>query len=732
MPPKKKEDDQNLPQKEKALFKQLVKQYENRQLKAALKTANTILKKFPDHGETISMKGLTLGGMDGRKEEAYELVKLGLEKNAKSHVCWHVSGLLHRQDKNYKQAIKCYQNALNIDTENQQIMRDLALLQKTRHRLLELKPSQKQHWIGFAVAQHLNKDYETALKIIDSMEDSMEPPETKWEASEIVLYRSMILFESGNYAAILKLLEDKRDTVLDKLAWWETKAKCFVALNQMEEAQQAYLNLFKENPENRNFLLGYVQTAGFAINSWTEKIPVAHRDGIVKLLTELTTQVPKSHAVERVLLDVSYGDVFVDRLSAFVKLYLRRTIPSLFSALKSLYFDSEKVALMTKLFVSWEASLKNNKFPDEDVVESPSTYLWMLMLKSAHLYRQEQYQGALEAIEQAIEHTPTVEMIYILKGRILKHLGKREEAWAAVDKARLLDTADRYLNNRAAKYHLRNNKVKEAEQTASLFIASHDDTPACNTLVDMQCMWYEIEEGDAFHRMGDVITAMKKWLLVDKHFLDIEEDQFDFHSYCLRKCTLRAYIDLLRFQRRSHGHKFYFRAAVRIVRGYLEIFDALEKGDDLHAKVIGKKKDEANPADETQKASKGKSKGKARVKDSDDEDEEDTEARAAAKAQEYNMHVATEDPLGAADRFVDSLQRFHPGLAETHILASELYLRQKKPLLVLKCLTAGFKIDPTSDALKNVRGRLEEQVKSAELPQALKAAVTSQLLKLAV
>ncbi len=40
-----------------------------------------------------------------------------------------VCSLLYRADRNYTEAIKCYKNALRIDKENFQIMRDLALLQ---------------------------------------------------------------------------------------------------------------------------------------------------------------------------------------------------------------------------------------------------------------------------------------------------------------------------------------------------------------------------------------------------------------------------------------------------------------------------------------------------------------------------------------------------------------------------------------------------------------------------
>ena len=42
---------------------------------------------------------------------------------------WHVYGLLHRSDRNYTEAIKCYRNAIKRDPTNMQILRDLAALQ---------------------------------------------------------------------------------------------------------------------------------------------------------------------------------------------------------------------------------------------------------------------------------------------------------------------------------------------------------------------------------------------------------------------------------------------------------------------------------------------------------------------------------------------------------------------------------------------------------------------------
>jgi len=167
------EASQRLSSKEASLFRQLVRFYESKLYRKAIKSADQILKKHPDHGETLAMKGLATSSM-GKKDEAYRLAREGLKKDLQSHVCWHVYGcvnrnhvkptpptpskpgtkrpnlmaiemqatdtrgrnecvpskrLLYRSDRNYREAIKCYRNALRLDPGNLQIMRDLALLQ---------------------------------------------------------------------------------------------------------------------------------------------------------------------------------------------------------------------------------------------------------------------------------------------------------------------------------------------------------------------------------------------------------------------------------------------------------------------------------------------------------------------------------------------------------------------------------------------------------------------------
>lgn len=50
-----------------------------------------------------------------------------------------------------------------------------------------------------------------------------------------------------------------------------------------------------------------------------------------------------------------------------------------------------------------------------------------------------------------------------------QHAGDAYEAYKWLDEAQGLDTADRYINSKCAKYMLRANLIKEAEETCSKF-----------------------------------------------------------------------------------------------------------------------------------------------------------------------------------------------------------------------------------------------------------------------
>lgn len=62
-------------------------------------------------------------------------------------------------------------------------------------------------------------------------------------------------------------------------------------------------------------------------------------------------------------------------------------------------------------------------------------------------------------------------------------------------------------------------------------------------------------------------------LSFNQHFVEITDDQFDFHTYCMRKMTLRSYVDLLKLEDVLRMHPFYCKAATTAIQIYLSLHD---------------------------------------------------------------------------------------------------------------------------------------------------------------
>lgn len=702
-----------LPPKECALFRKLLKCYEMKQYKNGLKLAKQILSnpKFTEHGETLAMKGLTLNGL-GRREEAYKYVRQGLRNDLKSHVCWHVYGLLQRSDKKYDEAIKCYRNALKWEKDNLQILKDLSLLQiqmrdlegykETRHQLFKLRPSQHASWIGFAMSYHLIGDLETANSILETFRQSQALIETHdYRHSELLLYQNQILIESGNLEKALQHLIDYESQIVDKLAVKETMGDLYIQLNQHSTAIPIYEYLIKRNPENTQYYLKYFDAK--QIDDGNKKLD------IYRIFQE---EYPYAMCPKRMPLDVVNGESFREIVDQYLRKGLRKGVPPLFVNIRSLYQDNNKVDIIAQLIEDYYINLKETgHFSKDDNInkklcEPASALLWTTLFLAQHYDYLRDTDRALEYINMAIDHTPTLIELFVTKGRIYKHAGDPVEAYMWLDEAQSLDTADRYINSKCAKYMLRANLCKEAEEICAKF--TREGVSAMDNLNEMQCMWFQTECALAYQRLGKWGESLKKCHEVDRHFAEIIEDQFDFHTYCMRKMTLRAYFCLLKLEDILRKHPFYFKAAKCAIEVYIRLYDRPLKSEEAVEEIDienlppselkklrnkqrkAKKKAELENAQAAQAAVKKEQHQKSKHQNPQDADPE------APQLDELipEKLERPDDPLEKAIDFLKPLLLLAKDRIETYLLSFEVYLRKNKILLMIQAIKRARQLDP--------------------------------------
>ncbi len=87
--------------------------------------------------------------------------------------------------------------------------------------------------------------------------------------------------------------------------------------------------------------------------------------------------------------------------------------------------------------------------------EPPSTLPWVRLLAVKHADEGGRLEDALKHAQAAIEHTPTVVDVYVAKARVLKHAGSLGAAADELNRARMLDLADRHLNTKTVRSPLR-------------------------------------------------------------------------------------------------------------------------------------------------------------------------------------------------------------------------------------------------------------------------------------
>ncbi|KAK8085516.1 TPR-like protein [Apiospora hydei] len=710
---------QPLSAKENSLFRQVIRNYEDKQYKRGLKAAEQILKKNPKHGDTMAMKALIIN-QQGNTDEAFALGKQALMADMKSHICWHVYGLLYRHQKNFEEAIKAYKSALKLEPDSLQIQRDLAFLQvqmrdyqgyiQSRTAMLQARSQIRQNWTALAVAHHLAGDLTQAETVLTKYEESLKipPSKTDFENSEAVMYKNTIIAEQGDYQRALDHLESIAKTNLDRLAVMELRAEYLTKLEKKEEAVKAYRALLDRNAEHPDYYNKLIEVMG---------IPDEDTAAKKAIYDEYSEKKPSLRCCQASA--SGFCDVFREAAKKYLTFMLDKGVPSTFANLKHLYVDSSKKEVLEALAHEYYEAKKSDageaKADDPFKGEGAALY-YLAQHYNFHLSRD--LTKAMEFVNKGIEKAPDNVEFQMTKARIIKHTGNTQKASEEMDKARNLDLKDRYINTKAAKYQLRNNETEKGLETVGLF--TRNDSPAgpLNDLLDMQCIWFMTEDGEAQVRKGNVGLALKRFHTVYNIFDVWQEDQFDFHSFSLRKGQIRAYVDMVRWEDHVRDHPFYTRAALGAVKLYLDMHDGKTLTDGVNGD------DKNGDAAERKKAAK-----KARK----------AEREAAEKAAKQDPNkpkaalAATTEPLVEATKFLVHLLTYTPKNLEAQLAGFEVYLRREKYVLALGCLNAALALDASHPTVHEHTIRFLTAIRSkmASLPPKVQEVIKSEFTAIA-
>jgi tetratricopeptide (TPR) repeat protein len=700
---------QPLPSKEQTLFRHLVQHYEGKQYKKGIKAADQILRKHPNHGDTQAMKALVLS-CQGKETEAFDLCKLALRNAMKSHVCWHVYGLLYRGVRNYEEAIKAYRFALKLEPESPQIARDLALLQmqmrdypglvQSRRQAVQAKPGIRSNWTALAVAMHLSGDLAGAEDVLKKFEETLKqpPPKGDLENQEAVLYKISVIAESGDVQRALEQVDAVYKTAVDRTAVMEMRAQYLLKLDKKEEAEKAYRALLDRNAERRAYFEGLEKSLGL------DKSKKEDQEKLVQLYQEEANKSERRDAARRIPLDFLEGDVFREHADKYLRKMFRKGVPSTFANIKQLYANPEKKQTIIDLVESYlkeEPTANGSAEPNgsangsDDKEKGPSqediALNWKLsvnyfLAQHYDYYLSRDLDQATKYVDQAISLNPlkTDYTFHMTRARIIKHRGDIPGASKAMNEAREMDPKDRYINTKCAKYQLRNDENQTALDTMGMFTRKEAVGGPLGDLLEMQCVWYLTEDGESYLRQGKLALAFKRFQQVYNIFETWTEDQFDFHSFSFRKGMIRAYVDMIRWEDGIRQHPFYSRAAQSAIKILTMLADKPElatggnvssTGDaaaDKKAAAKARKQAEKEEAEKKAAAAK-KANAPAKTEDEGEKKKEDADPQGVAL-----LKQAGEKPLDEAMKYLSPLLELSPKNAGSQTAGFEVYIRRSK------------------------------------------------------
>ena len=127
---------------------------------------------------------------------------------------------------------------------------------------------------------------------------------------------------------------------------------------------------------------------------------------------------------------MSAGPEFESKLLKYVRPLIIKGVPSTINELHHLYKDQKKKELIETMFTKMCNQMEKDMSlsPEDEEEQDPTIQLWLYYFLSQHYLFDNKPEQALDYINKAIDHTPTVPDLYLHKAKIFYYLGNSEHA----------------------------------------------------------------------------------------------------------------------------------------------------------------------------------------------------------------------------------------------------------------------------------------------------------------
>ena len=522
------------------------KHYDKDDFKGGLLIANNAIKSHPKCGELIGWHALFLEKTKQHDEAAVE-IKKALMADMNNAKVWKLSGMVHKEQGNYLQALQSFTMSYNKNNQDQQVVNDICSIHMHlqnysqyldfARKLFKLN-QMNSNFMRIVIGLFLTGNLQASENYLEAFESKLAPPSSNEERlfySELGRFHATNLIRLGEYQKCLDYLE-RQAIINDRISVLEDKAQCYLHLKNQEELMKTLNMLFAEYPDNGDY---------FQILEST-----LDKDKYIEELFRIKDEFKSKYAHVRILELMDINDSrFVPLLKEHLSPLLKKGSPAIYATIAD--FSQEKLDLAVKLAF------------EEDI--PVSSYAIRQIFYAQVLHFEKKYDEALVEIEKGIKHTPTIVELYVTKVQILSKMGRSSEALECATTLSQLDPADRNSNNTYVRMLYRNGYMKEARLAAEPFSIDQKKKPK----------FFRTEFNKAHFRAarcalrgGDVEDALHFYQDCVSHFDEYKNGMVSYFSWGVRRP--QTIIDMIEWEQTLVNHKQLGKAFANVARIFIQ------------------------------------------------------------------------------------------------------------------------------------------------------------------